>query len=347
MHKPLLSALAAGLSLLTLTAGAFAQDAPKDMLELKLATGEVDINPTANSILKLADRLGFYEKHGVKVTILELDGTPQSVAALTSGAVDLADIGIDAAIRLEADNGIKLKGITSGGFGAAFLIAAKSEIKTLGDLAGHSYAISDTGSLDHNLTMAVLRASGIPVDAPNYVAIGAPAARVQALAAGQVDATTVSYGTYLSIADTPGISVLVSATDFADKAPGLSKFVSALDTTIASKPEALKRFVAALIDISRTFDEHPDQWVDAVAAARDDLKKEDLAKTVNSIKGRWCVNGCLNPGEVDKAIDFAYANPEFADIPRIPATDLVDQSFVTQALESLGGIDADPGQDKR
>ena len=75
MLKSLLPALA-GLALLT--TGAHAQD----MLTLKLATGEVDINPTANSILKLAARLGFYEKHGVKVEIVELDGTPQSVAAL-------------------------------------------------------------------------------------------------------------------------------------------------------------------------------------------------------------------------------------------------------------------------
>jgi NitT/TauT family transport system substrate-binding protein len=250
------------------------------------------------------------------------------VAALTSGAVDIADIGIDAAVRLTVDNGIKLKGITSGGFGAAFMIAAKSDIKSLADLAGRSYAIADNGSLDHNLTLAVLRASGIPEDAPKFVAIGAPAARVQALAAGQVDATTVSYGTYLSIADQPGISVLVSADDFADKAPGLSKFVAALDTTVAAKPEALKRFVAALLDISRTFDEHPEQWVDAVAAARDDLKKADLEKTVKSIK------------------DIVYANPEFKDFAKVAVTDITDESFVAAALDAAG-VDADPGLDKR
>jgi NitT/TauT family transport system substrate-binding protein len=341
MFKSILPALA-GLALLAMTSGSHAQD----MLELKLATGEVDINPTANSILKLAARLGFYEKHGLKVEIVELDGTPQSVAALTSGAVDIADIGIDAAIRLSVDNGIKLKGLTSGGFGAAFMIAAKSDIKTLADLAGRSYAIADNGSLDHNLTLAVLRGSGIAEDAPNFVAIGAPAARVQALAAGQVDATTVSYGTYLSIADQPGISVLMSANDFAETAPGLSKFVAALDTTVAEKPEALKRFVAALIDISRTFDANPEQWVDAVAAARDDLKREDLERTVKTIAGRWCVNGCFNPDELGKAVAFVYANPEFKDFAQVAVTDITDGSFVQAALDAAG-TDSDPGLDKR
>lgn len=342
MHKSIVSAVA-GLTLLALSAGAHAQD----MLELRLATGEVDINPTANSILKLAGKLGFYEKHGVKVTIVELDGTPQSVAALTSGAVDIADIGIDAAVRLTVDNGLKLKGITSGGFGAAFMIAAKTDITSLDQLAGRSYAIADNGSLDHNLTLAVLRGSGIAEDAPKFVAIGAPAARVQALAAGQVDATTVSYGTFMSIADQPGVHALMSANDFAAYTPNISKFVAALDTTVATKPEALKRFVAALLDISRTFDEHPEQWVDAVAAAREDLKKEDLERTAKSIRGRWCVNGCFNAAELGKAVDFVYANPEFKDFAKVALTDITDESFVRAALDAAG-VNSGAGQlDKR
>jgi len=340
MLKSLLPALT---GLMLLATGAHAQE----MLTLKLATGEVDINPTANSILKLAARLGFYEKHGVKVEIVELDGTPQSVAALTSGAVDIADIGIDAAVRLTVDNGIKLKGITSGGFGAAFMIAAKSDITSIDQLAGRSFAIADNGSLDHNLTLAVLRGSGIAEDAPKFVAIGAPAARVQALAAGQVDATTVSTGTFMSIADQPGVHALLSANEFAAYTPNISKFVAALDTTVASKNEALKRFVAALVDISRTFDEHPEQWVDAVAAARDDLEKEDLERTVKSIKGRWCVNGCFNAGELGKAVDFVYANPEFKDFAKVALTDITDESFVAAAVDAAGVNAADGQLDKR
>ncbi len=343
MQKSIVSAIA-GLALLALGTGAHAQD----MLTLKLATGEVDINPTSNSILKLAARLGFYEKHGVKVEIVELDGTPQSVAALTSGAVDLADVSIDAAIRLAVDNGLKLKGITAGGFGAAFMIASKTDITSIDGLVGRSFAVADNGSLDHNLTLGALRANDIPEDGPKFVAIGAPAARVQALAAGQVDATTVSYGTFMSIEGTPGIHALMSANEFAAYTPNISKFIAALDTTVAEKPEALKRFVAALIDISRIFDEHPEQWVDAVAAARDDLQKEDLARIARTIEGRWCVNGCFNDAELVRAIDYVYTdNPEFKDYARVSAADLTDGSFVQSALDAAGVIDDPSKLDKR
>ena len=231
-----LGALVAGLAG---AAPALSQSA--DVLELKLAIADGAINPTPDSVLQLADKLGFYAKHGLKVDIVQLNGTPQAVAALNSGAVDLADISIDSAIRLRADSGLPIRGIVSSSLGVPFLIAAKSEIKTPADLVGKSYAIANRGSLDQSLTQAVLSAKGIATDGPNWVPIGPPAARVQALAAGRVDATTVSYGTYLSIKDAPGISVLVSSEDFAKTGPELSKFVAALERTIASKHEALPR----------------------------------------------------------------------------------------------------------
>ena len=341
LTKPLLAATL-GLTLSAIALPALAED----LLELKLATADTDINPTTDSVLKLAGKLGFFEKHGVKVEIVALEGTPQAVAALNSGAVDMADISIDAAIRLRADNGVNIRGIVSGTLGAPFLIAAKSEITSVDGLVGKSYAIADNGSLDHTLTKVVLGSKGVAVDGPNFVAIGAPAARVQALAAGKVDATTVSYGTFLPIAETPGIHILVPPEEFSAATPGLSKFVAALDTTIETKHEALQRFVDAIIEASRAFEANPGQWVDAGAAVRDDLKKENLTKTADFLSGRWCVNGCLNPKEVEKTVAFIYTNPDFKDVKAVTADEIVDPDFIVKSIETLGAYTG-TGLDKR
>lgn len=339
-----LAAASIGLAMAAALGGtAMAQSA--DVLELTLATADTDLNPTTDSVLKLADRLGFYEKHGVKVTIVALEGTPQAVAALNSGAVDIADIGIDAAVRLRADNDLPIRGIVSGTLGAPYLIAAKAEIATVADLAGKTFAIADNGSLDHTLTQLVLSSMGVAPDAPQYVPIGAPAARVQALAAGKVDATTVSYGTFLPIKDTPGINILVQPQDFSKPSPGMSKFVATLDSTIAEKREALQRFVDALIDTSRTFENDPAQWTEAMAAVRDDLSRENLDETAKFLAGRWCVNGCMNATELAKTLDFIYSNPDFADVKQIELGDIIDSTFTDNAIESMGafegtGIDA-------
>lgn len=332
------------VALLLLAGPASSQEA--EMPELRLAVADLNLNPVTDSVLKLAESLGYYEKHGVKVTIVALEGTPQAVAALNSGAVDLADISIDAALRLRASNGMKLAGIVSATLGPPYLIATKAEITSLDGLVGRSFAIADNGSLDHNLTQQVLESLGVEREGPHFVAIGAPVARVQALAVGRVDATTVSYGSYLPIADTPGLNVLVSPEDFFAAAPIQSKFVAVLEPTIAQKREALQRFVNALVDLSRHFDSEPAAWVAAVAEERDDLTVANLEATTKFLAGRWCVNGCINVDYLQKTADFIYASEDFEGVPVVTATDIADDSFVREAIAQVGDY-ADGGIDAR
>jgi NitT/TauT family transport system substrate-binding protein len=342
-----LTAAAAALFSTALIAPAIGQDAAPEMLELRLAVADIDVNPVTDSALKLAETLGYYEKHGVRVIIVPLEGTPQAVAALNSGHVDLADISIDAALRLRADNDVALRGIVSATLGPPYLIAAKSEITEVADLVGRTYAIADNGSLDHNLTQHVLESFGVERDGPQFVTIGPPASRVRALAAGQVDATTVSYGSFLPISDTPGLSIIVPPQDFFEAAPVQSKFVAALESTIEEKHEAIQRFANALVDIARDFDTEPAAWVDAMTEVRQDLTSEDLQATTALLAGRWCVNGCINVEYIQKTTDFIYESPDFEGVPVITAADITDDSFVLAASEELGtyeggGIDARP-----
>lgn len=328
---------------LALSASSAVLAQPKDVLELRLALGVADtqFNVTTSSVFQLAEQFGFYEKHGVKVTIVALDGTPQAVAALNAGAVDIADIAIDAALRLRAENDLPVRGFVAVGRGAAFLIAARSEIGTIEDLAGRAYAIADNGSLDHTLTQAVLRSYGVDADAPNYVAIGAPDVRIQALAAGRIDATTVSYGTFLSINNPPGISVLIDPDDFSSRAPALNKFVAALDSTIETKGEAIQRFTNALMDTARAMSADPQRWIGAITEGRPELTAESIKSTSDLIQTRWCVNGCFSPAEIVKSVDFTYENPDFADVKVITADAIMDQRFVTKAIETLGAFEGE------
>ncbi|MDR0809968.1 MAG: ABC transporter substrate-binding protein [Gemmobacter sp.] len=313
---------------------AIAEDLPE--LTVALAVDDANFNPTTGSVFRLAEEFGFYAKHGVKVTFVTLDGTPQAVAALQSGAADVADISLDAMVRLKAENGVDLRGVVATATGSPFLIVAKDDIKTLADLKGRAYAIADNGSLDHMLTLAVLRDKALADAAPDWVAIGAPVVRVQALAAGQVDATTVSYGTYSTIDGTPGIHILMSAADFSASAPAVSKLTAARPETLVNKAEAVQRFTTALIDAARELEANPARWVDAGVAARPDLTRESLERTAKSIATRWCVNGCMDPAKLDGSVAFVYANPEMKDMPVLSTAELVDLSFTEKALAELG-----------
>lgn len=337
----MLSAAPAGLATVARAQG--------EEVELVVALGvdDANFNPTTASVFKLAEQFGYYKKHGVKVTFVSLDGTPQAVAALQSGSVDAADISLDAAVRLRAANDVALRGFVAVSTGSPFLIAAKTDITRMEDLVGRSFAIADNGSLDHAMSQAVLRSFGIADDGPNYVAIGAPAVRIQALAVGQVDATAVSFGTYSSIdGKAAGVHVLLPAKEFSERAPALAKFVAAREETIAEKGEAIQRFTNALIETSRDMAANPDKWIAAAIAARPDLEPEKIKATSAAIADRWCVNGCMNPVKIDDSVAFVYANPDFKDVPVLPGSDLVDLSFTTKALELLG-VDKGPGLDGR
>jgi NitT/TauT family transport system substrate-binding protein len=315
------------------------------MLELKLGVADPNVNPVTDSVLKLADSMGYYEAHGVHVTIVQLEGTPQVVAAINSGDIDVGDIAIDASLRLVGSNAVPIRGIVSSTLGPPYLIATRDDIANVAGLVGRSFAIADNGSLDHNLTRTVLTTMGVDPDGPSYVTIGAPALRVQARAAGRVDATTVSFGTYLPIAATPGLHIIVTPEEFFEAAPVQSKFVVALQSTIDAKHDALQRFVDALVDISRHYDSDPASWVTDMRTVRPDLTADQLSSTAQYLAGRWCVNGCINVDYIQQTVDFIYKGADFADVPAVSADDVTDESFVTSAIADLGaysggGVDA-------
>src|SRR4051794_37127789 len=66
-----------------------------------------------NSVIDLANRLGYYKKAGAdEVELVRVQQTPSAVAALRSGQGDMANIALDSALQLVARNQMKLKGVT-------------------------------------------------------------------------------------------------------------------------------------------------------------------------------------------------------------------------------------------
>ena len=95
-------------------------------------------------------------------------------------------------------------------------------------------------------------------------------------------------------------------------------------------------FTAALLETSRIMKDNPGQWIDAVLAARDDLKRPRVEAIATFIGNQWCVDGCMDPANLGTVVAALYANPDFKDVKVIPATDIFDASFAQKANEMLG-----------
>lgn len=334
--KIAIRALAAAAALGALTAGASAQSGEP----FRLIVTELETPLVQNSVMHLAKALGYFEREGVNVELVMVQQTPSAVAALTAGEGEMANVSTDAALQLVARDQLQLRAVTSPNKFLPFLIAAKEDIASVADLSGKAFGVGRVGSLDYSLSSMVMRANGLDPETVNFVAIGQPPARGQALAAGQIDATTMSIGVWQSIPDRTGLHVLVGVADYGDAAPVVNKVNVVTPEILETRRADVEAVVRALTKLSRDFNNNPQMWVDAMVTARPDQKREDLEVLADAFKGSWSVNGGMSRSELDFAVTEIYKSEDFAGVPPVTLAQWVDFSVVDKVLADLGVDDS-------
>src|SRR5690606_38134213 len=108
-------------------------------------------------------------------------------------------------------------------------------------------------------------------DSLQIVPLGQPDVRAQALAAGQIDATTVSIGVWSSLPDTTGLHVIVDTDAYYAAAPVVNKVNIVLAETLETRGEEVDAVVRALIRASRDVAADPSLWVAFMQEARPDV----------------------------------------------------------------------------
>jgi NitT/TauT family transport system substrate-binding protein len=214
------------------------------------------------------------------------------------------------------------------------------------ELRGKTYAIAQVGSQDYALSSKVLAAKGLPADAVNYVSVGAPNLRAQALVAGQIDATTLSLATWVTIQNQSNVKVLLNVDDYYNAVPLVNKGNAVTMNVLNTKKEQLRRFSAALIKASRYMAQNKQAWVDAIAKRRPEISQADLQFLWDQFGESWGVNGQLNLTAYQTSTDFLYEQGTFPNAPKIDAKDWADTEFVDAVLKDIGvypNVD-DPGR---
>jgi NitT/TauT family transport system substrate-binding protein len=299
-----------------------------------------------NSVLDLADSLGFYRREGLDVEFVRVQHTPQAIVALHNRYGDIANVSVGALIQLVAQDHLKLKAVLSADKAMPYLIAARTRIASVNALEGTKLGIGGIGSVDYSTTRAVLSALGVDPGKVRMVAIGEPMVRAQALVAGQIDATTISLGVWNRIRGQPDLKILVTPQDYAQAAPGLSKVMVADEVTLAAKRRAIERFISAIVLASRAFAAEPRIWVDAMRAARPDVPRAELDELAQLFAASWTVNGGLNPELLSASLERHYGEDDFKGLRRLTVAECVDTGPLDRVLQRLGimpGLD-DPGR---
>lgn len=326
-----------GLVAMTATAVSFGSAAAAEPLQLIVTHLEPPLVP--NSVMDLAVELGYFEREGVEVELIRVQQTPSAVAALMAGEGDMANIGVDAVLQLKVQGDEALVAVTSPNKSLPFLIAARNEIQSPGELVGKTFGVGRIGSLDHSLSSRVLESTGVSLEQMDVVTLGQPGVRAQALAAGQVDATTMSIGTWLSIPDRSGLSILVPQEVYYEAAPVVNKVNVVRRDYLESNRADVEAVVRALTKISRDFAEDPAKWAAAMQPHAGDLTGEALQELAQSFAGSWSVNAGLGRDELAFTQDWVFQTEDFKNAEPVDLDSWVDFSVADKVLEDLGVAD--------
>lgn len=295
-----------------------------------------------NSVMDLALDLGYFKREGVDVELVRVQQTPSALAAILAGEGEMANVSVDGVVQLVAQGTDTLRAVTSPNKSLPFLIAAKSEITSPADLVGHSFGVGRIGSLDHSLSAKVLASKGVDMNSLQVVTLGQPSVRAQALAAGQIDATTMSIGVWLSIPDRTGLSVLIPQDAYYEAAPVVSKVNVVSADVLANRRNEVVAVVRALVKISRDFAANPNAWADAMAPYRGNLTPEDMQQLAKTFDGSWSINGGMSRQELQYTQDWLYQTEDFRNLAPVALNDWVDFSVADDVLAELGtapGVD--------
>ena len=310
--------------------------------EFRLIVTHLEPPLVPNAVMDLAVELGYFEEEGVDVELVRVQQTPSAIAALMAGEGEMANVGLDAVVRLAAEGDSNFVAVTSPNKSLPFLIAAQEEIAAPADLAGRSFGVGRIGSLDHSLSTQVLTAAGVDPESLSMVTLGQPAVRAQALAAGRVDATTMSIGTWLALPETEGLAVLIPQDAYYEAAPVVNKVNVVPEAVLEERRDDVVAVVRALTRLSRDFAADPGKWAEAMKPYAGNLTDAELQELAQSFAGSWSVNGGMNRDELAFSQEWLYESEDFAGVPPTEVDAWADFSVVDEVLQDLG---TDPDAD--
>lgn len=288
-----------------------------------------------NSVMDLAVELGYFEREGVDVELIHVQQTPSALAAIQANEGEMANVGVDALLQLVGQGVDDLKAVTSPNKSLPFLIAARDEFATALDLAGARFGVGRPGSLDHSLSMNVLANAGLDTDTLEVLSLGQPNVRAQALAAQQVDATTMSIGVWLTMPERDGLSILIDQDDYYAAAPVINKVNIVPQAVIESRRDDVVAVLRALVKISRDFSESPSLWAEAMEPLAT-VSREELDELSLAFTGTWSVNGGMNVEELLYTQGWLHETEDFQNVEKADLALWTDLTLIDEVLAELG-----------
>ncbi|HET9000300.1 MAG TPA: ABC transporter substrate-binding protein [bacterium] len=277
---------------------------------------------------------GFFKQEGLDVEIVPLPGSVTVVRALLSRQVDIA-LTDPATVFLAYANGAPIKIISGPVERATDVVVAAGVITSVADLRGKRFGISQPGGQTHNEVKLLAAKYGVNPDDIQYLAIGGPVPRVDALLVNRVDATSLTIAVVKPVLDAIDAGKVHVIASLGDEFPDLpTAYDITRDDVIRERPAILSRLVRADIRGYRWAAQNPDAAAQIVAKYIAGLDPALAARGVREVSRYYGVNGGVSAASVAGAQRLLVQLGILRGV--IDVNQIFTPQFVTLALGSLG-----------
>ncbi len=292
----------------------------------------------------IAAKDGKFGAERLNVSFNSAAGSPEALTRVAKGDSELALVDINELIRFrDKDGAAPVKAVFVLFNRAPYAIIARRSrgIHLLPDLDGKTVGVAD-GDLSMRLWPALAQLNGINASRLKFHNISA-AVREPILSAGQVDAVAgFSYLSAVNLRDhgVPGADLVVLRyADYGCEAYGFA--VVANPAFAAAKPDAVKRFVRALIAGINTTAKEPARAADEAASRIDNGDRDLELERLRTVLGDNILTdevkrdglGGIDPVRLERSIDQIAQDFKFRKRPA--ASDIFDDRFLPSVTGRL------------
>jgi len=219
-------------------------------------------------MLNAGEELGIFKKYALTIQRIDLGGGAKLHQAMVAGAIDVAlGGGTDLQFLAKGSPEKAVAQMASSPSNMAIVVKADSPIKTVADLKGKKIGASTVGSLTSWIALETARQQGWKPDDITLVYLGNFNGLLAGLTSGAIDAMSGNLEISYVIQDEGKYRILLRGGDLVHDF--VSSIIYASDTTIAQKPEQLRRFLAAWFETIQYMHDHEDQAVQIMAKLLD------------------------------------------------------------------------------
>jgi NitT/TauT family transport system substrate-binding protein len=276
MSKICASLVVPGLVILGLCLAATAPVKAEDVLVTQYK-GDPTGAPFAIAIEK-----GFFKKAGIDVTnVLSGQGGGASLRAAMASPLGFGEVSPAGAIAaIQQGQDIRIVGIGSRLLDLNLVVMPNSSIKTLKDLNGKTFAISNPKSLTELTAVLVAEKAGLKPDAMKRVALGSLGGAITALEKGVADVTAIPAVVYRVKHGDTKYRTILGPKDMPDLPPGIEIATGKL---MKEHPDKLRAMLAGRRAGVKYIYEHTDDAIKILAKLYAPLPADKVAEMVHEL----------------------------------------------------------------